>query len=152
MSLEQNIAALTAAVETLNATILATTKLAPTGEPEAAAKTETKSAAKTETKPAAKKEEAKPAAKAAAAKKVTQEVMIATLTKLKEEHPKATGACLPIIKNIGKADKMKEIPEENFQAVYDATKAVLAALDEGGEEAADEKIAELTAGGDDEGM
>ena len=152
MSLEQNITALTAAVETLNATILATTKLAPTGEPESAAKTEAKPAAKTEAKPAAKKEEAKPAAKKETAKKITQEVMIATLTKLKEEHPKAVGACKPIIEKIGEAEKMKDIPEENFQRVYDATKAVLAALDEGGEEAADEKIAELTTGGTGEDM
>ena len=79
-------------------------------------------------------------------------MITATLTKLKEQHRKAVGACKPIIEKIGGANKMKEIPEENFQAVYDATKAVLTALDEGGEEAADEKIAELTAGGTGEDM
>ena len=142
MSLEQNITELTAAVKELTATMIAVTKAAPAGTSDDAPAEKTKSAAKTETKPAAK----------ASTKKITQEVMIATLTKLKEEHPKAVGACKPIIEKIGGADKMKEIPEENFQAVYDATKAVLAALEDGGEEAADEKIAELTAGGDDEGM
>ncbi len=83
--------------------------------------------------PAADKPKAeKPAAKdkpAADKPKHTREEVTAALTEVKEK--KGAPAAKTIITDIGGTEKMKDIPESKFDAVYEAAKAAVAEDDDG---------------------
>lgn len=118
MSIEAAIAENTAALKALNATLIATTGLAPASgdaEDNAGGKPAAKAGAAT-----------KPAAKAGAAKAgATREQMVAVLKDVQERFGTDEGKA--IVKSIGKATKMAEIDDKNVNAVYLAAKARLEA-------------------------
>lgn len=121
MSIEQAIAANTAALEALTAALVATAKLAPTGGAAADKPAGTKPAG---TKPATPKGP-------------TREEMIAVLTKLKDDQ--GAEAAKAVVKEKGGVAKMADIPDGKIKAVYDEAKAKL----EGGAEEPTEEEGDL---------
>ena len=115
MSLEQALAANTAAVEALTAAIKAGGTTPSSGS----------TSGKTETKP---KAEAKSKPKSAH----SREDMAALLTKVKETFD-ATAA-KTIIKEVGGSEKMADIADDKIDAVYDAAKAKLEASEDNGDD------------------
>ena len=120
MSLEQALAANTAALEALTAA-LAGAKVGGT-----AATTSTEKPATEKAKPG------RPPAKEKAAPVHTRDELSAALTELKEKTGSAD-APREIIKSVGGAEKSKDIADEKIDAVYDAVKAALVALEDDGE-------------------
>lgn len=141
MSLEQAIAAQTAAIEANTAALLklaSATGSASTAGTTAGAKDATKDAKAeanaTEKKAAAAAAaKAKDAAAAAAAKKkpaseYEREAMVALLGDIKEKTG-SVDAAREIIKTVGGVAKMAEIPEDKIDDVYLAAKAKIEELD-----------------------
>lgn len=118
MSLEQALAANTAALEALTAA-LAGAKVGGT-----AASTGTE-------KPATEKAAAKPgrpAKEKPAAPVRTREELAAVLTELKEKSG-GTEAPRKLITSVGGVEKSKDIPDDKIDAVYEAVKAALVELE-----------------------
>lgn len=104
MSIEQALAANTAAIEALTVAVLATAKLAPGAA-------------------VADKAATTKAPKAEAAPKATRDEMVATLKELGET--KSSDIAKAVIKEVGKSDKMAGIKDNLVDAVYQAAKAKL---------------------------
>lgn len=115
MSIEQAIAANTAALTALTAALIATTNLAP-------------GAAADTGKPAGKPAAGKPAAEKP--KGASREEMQAALTEVKERFGAADAKA--IVSEVGKSPKMADITDKLIDAVYKAAKAKMAD-DEAGE-------------------
>lgn len=135
MSLEQAIAALTAAVEANTAALMGVSAAAPAStaaEPPSAATEGTKKRGRP------RKEVATEAA-APDAGKYDKSAMQAVLNEVKEQHGVAEAK--RIIKEVGKADKMADINDPKLiDACYLAGKALLDGEDEGDDEGDDDDM------------